>query len=191
MGVAAIAGRATCCSSWGDGRPQLRHRALGPGQRLRAGPAPLVLLGLAYRVLHPPQPGFQLLTGVPRHGADLLPALLDAAQRGTGGPYAGDRQQRLGLLEQFLLGGGVLMQKDSLAGCVPGANESSLLAWIADPRAKSAQARCCYAEQYEITKREQRIWLRAALQHLTGTSAPHGDFSTSRALQHLAGKRPL
>jgi hypothetical protein len=97
-----------------DGRAELGHGALRPGQRLGVGPAPLGLLGLAHRFLDPPQPGLQVLAGVPRHRADLLPPLLDAAQRGPGGPDVGHRQQPLGLVEQLLLGLGVLAQRGVL-----------------------------------------------------------------------------
>jgi len=45
----------------GDGRAQLGHGVLSPRQRLGVGAAPLSLLGLAHRLLDPPQPGFQVL----------------------------------------------------------------------------------------------------------------------------------
>jgi hypothetical protein len=45
----------------GDGRAQLGHRALGPRQRLRVGPAPLGLFSLADRLLDAPQPRLQVL----------------------------------------------------------------------------------------------------------------------------------
>ena len=98
----------------GDGRAQLGHRALGPCQRLRVGSAPLGFLRLSQRVLDPPQPGFQVLTGVSWHRPDLLPLLLDAAQRGPGRADVGHRQQRLGLAEQLLLGLCVLAQRGVL-----------------------------------------------------------------------------
>jgi len=68
----------------GDGRAQLRDGALRPGQGLGVRPAPLGFLGLADRVLDSPQPRFQVLARFPGYRPDLLPLLLDAAQRGLG-----------------------------------------------------------------------------------------------------------
>jgi hypothetical protein len=109
-GVTSVARPGQLLLQLGDGRPQLSYRPLGPGQRFWIRPAPLRLFGLAYRVLDPPEPGLQVFPGVSRHRPDLLPPFLDAAQRRPGGADVGDRQQSLGLLEQLLLGLGVLAQ---------------------------------------------------------------------------------
>ena len=60
-GVAPVARLGQLVLQLGDGRAQLRDRSLGPGQRLGVGAAPLGLLGLAYRLLDPPQPRLQVL----------------------------------------------------------------------------------------------------------------------------------
>ena len=109
-GVAPFARLGQLLLQLGDGRAQLSHRPLGPRQRFGIRPVPLRLFGLAYGVLDPPEPGLQVFPGVPRHRPDLLPSFLDAAQRRPGGADIGDRQQSLGLIEQLLLGLGVLAQ---------------------------------------------------------------------------------
>jgi len=113
-GVTPLARTGQLFLQLGDGGPQLCHRALRPGQRLGVGPAPLGLLRLAHRLLDPPQSRLEVLARVPRHGADLFPAFLDAAQRGPGGSDVRHRQQRLSLIEQLLLGLGVLAQRGVL-----------------------------------------------------------------------------
>jgi len=55
-GVAAVAGGGQLLLELRDGRAQLGHGALGPGQCLRIRPAPLGFLRLAHGVLDPPQP---------------------------------------------------------------------------------------------------------------------------------------
>ncbi len=113
-GVAPVARPGQLLLKLRDGRAQLGHGALGPRQRLRVRPAPLGFLRLAHRLLDPPQSRLQVLARVPGHRPDLLPALLDAAQRGPGRADVGHRQQRLGLIEQLLLGLGVLAQRGVL-----------------------------------------------------------------------------
>ena len=54
-GVAAVAGLGQLLLELRDGRAQLGHGALGPGQRLRIGAAPLRFLRLSDRVFYPPQ----------------------------------------------------------------------------------------------------------------------------------------
>jgi len=61
--VAPVPGLAQLLLELGNGRAQLGDGALGPGQGLRVGPAPLGFLGLAYRVLDPSQAALQVLAG--------------------------------------------------------------------------------------------------------------------------------
>src|SRR5690606_37058223 len=86
-----------------DRRLQLTGQTRGTRACLRVGPAPLGLLGLLQRPLHGLHPALDLRAGVPRHVADGLPALVDRAERGTGGLQIGDRKELLGLPGQLLL----------------------------------------------------------------------------------------
>ena len=82
---------------------QLGDGVGGAGARLRVGPAPLVVLDAADRLLHLAHPALEVLHPVARHLAGRVPAVGDVAERLLGGAQVGDRQQRLRLDEQRLL----------------------------------------------------------------------------------------
>ena len=86
---------------------ELAGGLLGAGPGLRVGPPPLVVLVALDGGLDGPQPAVQWPDHLPRHLADVGPALQHRAVRGAGRGQVADGEDGLGLLDQCLLGDAV------------------------------------------------------------------------------------